>query len=186
MAGAGARIDGIPITRHWLIPKEHRPKVYIPHPTLSADEIRARTQAVWDRFYSLPQIWALAGGHVISRQTRVRAHLQTVSADVREHGHRGRQRPDGAIGSLGEMDRASVPAALCHGADAALTGADFLNLLRAGGTPRRRAAVFQLRCVRRGSPRKVSRYSRVAVSSDVYQRLPPFPLASLAPLATAY
>jgi radical SAM superfamily enzyme YgiQ (UPF0313 family) len=58
MANTGANIDGIPITRHWLIPQERRPKVYTPHPTLSADEIRARTQAVWDRFYSLPQIWA--------------------------------------------------------------------------------------------------------------------------------
>ena len=37
-----------------------------------------------------------------------------------------------------------------------------------------------------GSRRKVSRYSSVAVSSEVYQRLPPRPLASLAPLATAY
>ena len=25
---------------------------------MSADEIRARTQAVWDRFYSLPRVWA--------------------------------------------------------------------------------------------------------------------------------
>jgi len=58
MASEGATIDGIPITRHWLIPQERRPKVYTPHPTLSADEIRAGTQAVWDRFYSLPQIWA--------------------------------------------------------------------------------------------------------------------------------
>jgi broad specificity phosphatase PhoE len=58
MANTGANIDGIPLTRHWLIPQERRPKVYTPHPTLSADEIRARTQAVWDRFYSLPQIWA--------------------------------------------------------------------------------------------------------------------------------
>jgi radical SAM superfamily enzyme YgiQ (UPF0313 family) len=58
MASTGASIDGIPITRHWLIPQERRPKVYTPHPTLSADEIRARTQAVWDRFYGLPQIWA--------------------------------------------------------------------------------------------------------------------------------
>ena len=58
MANTGTNIDGIPITRHWLIPQERRPKVYTPHPTLSADEIRARTQAVWDRFYSLPQIWA--------------------------------------------------------------------------------------------------------------------------------
>jgi radical SAM superfamily enzyme YgiQ (UPF0313 family) len=58
MTGAGITVNGTPITRHWLIPQEHRPKVYSPHPTLSPDEIRAYTQAVWDRFYSLPQIWA--------------------------------------------------------------------------------------------------------------------------------
>ena len=53
-----ARVAGIPITRHWLIPQAQRPKVYAPHPVMTADEIRARTQAVWDRFYSLPRIWA--------------------------------------------------------------------------------------------------------------------------------
>jgi hypothetical protein len=51
-------VGDIPITRHWLIPQESRPKVYTPHPVMSADEIRDRTQAVWDRFYSLPRIWA--------------------------------------------------------------------------------------------------------------------------------
>ncbi|HTG90316.1 MAG TPA: radical SAM protein [Vicinamibacterales bacterium] len=50
-------IDGIPITRHWLIPQSRRPKVYTPHPTLSPDEIRGRTQGVWDEFYSLSHIW---------------------------------------------------------------------------------------------------------------------------------
>jgi radical SAM superfamily enzyme YgiQ (UPF0313 family) len=52
------RIAGVPITRHWLIPQAKRPKVYVPHPVMSADEIRARTQGVWDTFYSLPRIWA--------------------------------------------------------------------------------------------------------------------------------
>jgi radical SAM superfamily enzyme YgiQ (UPF0313 family) len=52
-----ARVAGIPVTRHWLIPQAQRPKVYTPHPVMSPDEIRARTQAVWDRFYSLPRIW---------------------------------------------------------------------------------------------------------------------------------
>jgi tRNA A37 methylthiotransferase MiaB len=51
------QIAGVPITRHWLIPQESRPKVYSAHPVMSADEIRERTQAVWDRFYSLQQIW---------------------------------------------------------------------------------------------------------------------------------
>jgi radical SAM superfamily enzyme YgiQ (UPF0313 family) len=50
-------VDGIPLTRHWLIPQARRPKVYTPHPTLSPDEIRERTQGVWDQFYSLPNIW---------------------------------------------------------------------------------------------------------------------------------
>jgi radical SAM superfamily enzyme YgiQ (UPF0313 family) len=52
------RVGGIPITRHWLIPQSQRPKVYAPHPVMTPDEIRARTQAVWDRFYSLRRIWA--------------------------------------------------------------------------------------------------------------------------------
>jgi radical SAM superfamily enzyme YgiQ (UPF0313 family) len=56
-------VDGIPITRHWLIPQARRPKVYSPHPTLSPEEIRARTQEVWDRFYSLPNVWKRA--HVV-------------------------------------------------------------------------------------------------------------------------
>ena len=51
------QIAGVPITRHWLIPQESRPKVYTPHPVMSGDEIRQRTQAVWDRFYSFEQIW---------------------------------------------------------------------------------------------------------------------------------
>jgi hypothetical protein len=51
------KVAGIPVTRHWLIPQENRPKVYTPHPVMSPDEIRARTQAVWDRFYSLRRVW---------------------------------------------------------------------------------------------------------------------------------
>jgi len=57
-AKEGLAIEGIPITRHWLIPQANRPKVYSPHPVMSADEIRQRTQGVWDRFYAFSQIWA--------------------------------------------------------------------------------------------------------------------------------
>ena len=58
IASTATRIAGVPITRHWLIPQAQRPKVYMPHPVMSADEIRWRTQAVWDSFYSLPRVWA--------------------------------------------------------------------------------------------------------------------------------
>ena len=51
------RIDGVPVTRHWLLPPKRRPKIYAPHPTMSADQIRELTQQTWDSFYSLPAIW---------------------------------------------------------------------------------------------------------------------------------
>jgi radical SAM superfamily enzyme YgiQ (UPF0313 family) len=51
------RIDGVPLTRHWLLPPMKRPKIYTPHPRMTPDEIRALTQATWDQFYSLPAIW---------------------------------------------------------------------------------------------------------------------------------
>ncbi|MGH9859684.1 MAG: B12-binding domain-containing radical SAM protein, partial [Candidatus Acidiferrales bacterium] len=57
MAADPTRIAGVPLTRYWRIPQGQRPKVYIPHPVMSADEIRMRTQMVWDRFYSLRSIW---------------------------------------------------------------------------------------------------------------------------------
>ncbi len=50
-------IAGIPIHKHWLIPEKQRPKIYIAHPFMSADEIRRRTQKVWDSFYRISKIW---------------------------------------------------------------------------------------------------------------------------------
>ena len=60
MAADPTRIEGIPLTRHWLIPRGKQPKVYVPHPIMSADDIRARTQGVWDSFYSWRNVWARA------------------------------------------------------------------------------------------------------------------------------
>lgn len=53
-----AKVDGIPVTRHWLITQSRRPSAYAAHPTMSSDEVRQRTQVVWDKFYSLPRVWA--------------------------------------------------------------------------------------------------------------------------------
>jgi len=50
-------VEGTPITRYWLIPTAVRPKMFTPHPTMSSDEIRNRTQKVWDRFYEMRSIW---------------------------------------------------------------------------------------------------------------------------------
>ncbi len=51
-------VDGISITEYWLIPQHRRPKLFTPHPVLSLEDIRKRTQGAWDRFYSFPNVWA--------------------------------------------------------------------------------------------------------------------------------
>jgi len=51
-------VDGVPLSRYWLIPSSRRTKVYVPHPIMSADEIRERTQGTWDAFYTFRRIWA--------------------------------------------------------------------------------------------------------------------------------
>jgi radical SAM superfamily enzyme YgiQ (UPF0313 family) len=50
-------IAGVPLTRRWLIPQALRPKLYWDHPVMSAEEIRSRTQSVWDKFYGWGPIW---------------------------------------------------------------------------------------------------------------------------------
>jgi hypothetical protein len=51
------RIEGVPVTRYWLIPGHRRPKLYTPHPTMTPEEIRIRTQGVWDSFYGFKEVW---------------------------------------------------------------------------------------------------------------------------------
>ena len=57
MNGSVPHVDGVPITRYWLIPASVRPKMFSPHETMTMEEIRERTQGVWDSFYSLREIW---------------------------------------------------------------------------------------------------------------------------------
>jgi radical SAM superfamily enzyme YgiQ (UPF0313 family) len=58
--GQGAELEpvnGVPLSRYWLIPAHERPKMFMPHPMMSCGEIAERTQRVWDDFYSLKSIW---------------------------------------------------------------------------------------------------------------------------------
>jgi radical SAM superfamily enzyme YgiQ (UPF0313 family) len=71
LGSAPPTVDGIPVSRHWLIPQQKRPKVYMDHPAMSADEIRQRTQAVWDQFYSLRPIWRRSREAVTSVKGRL-------------------------------------------------------------------------------------------------------------------
>jgi hypothetical protein len=54
---AATLVDGVPITRHWLIPQEQRPKLFTAHPTMTLEEIRMLTPRAWDRFYGWRSIW---------------------------------------------------------------------------------------------------------------------------------
>jgi hypothetical protein len=71
LGGEPPRVNGVPVSRHWLIPQAERPKVYIEHPTMSPDEIRRRTQAVWDQFYSVRSTWKRSRGAVKSLKARL-------------------------------------------------------------------------------------------------------------------
>ena len=54
---AMASVDGIPVSRHWLIPQSKRPKLLTPHPVMSGEQIRQGTQKVWNDFYSFTAAW---------------------------------------------------------------------------------------------------------------------------------
>ena len=54
-------VDGIPASRHWLIPQAKRPKLLTPHPVMSGEEIRQGTQNVWNSFYGLRASWNRSG-----------------------------------------------------------------------------------------------------------------------------
>ena len=54
---AADTVNGIPLSRYWLIPSSSRPKMFTPHPSMTSAEISSRTQGVWDRFYSFGSVW---------------------------------------------------------------------------------------------------------------------------------
>jgi radical SAM superfamily enzyme YgiQ (UPF0313 family) len=68
---ATTSVDSLPLARYWLIPSAKRPKIYSPHPLMSADEIRQRTQATWDEFYRLRNVWRRSAGCVKSVKARI-------------------------------------------------------------------------------------------------------------------
>ena len=107
----------IPLTRHWLIPKGLQPKVYVPHPIMSADEIALARRA--SRIAST--VGATLGAGALRRIAEV-AHR--VRADSSLYGRcmptRGfdRQRAHQPVRDLGRDYREALSAALCGAADA--------------------------------------------------------------------
>ncbi len=50
-------IEGVPLTRYWLLPPAKRPKLCMPHPTMSREDVRLGTLGAWQDFYSFASIW---------------------------------------------------------------------------------------------------------------------------------
>ena len=70
-ASSASMVGATPLSRYWLIRSADRPKIYSPHPVMSPDEIRRRTQQTWDEFYRLPLIWHRSRGCVRSLKARL-------------------------------------------------------------------------------------------------------------------
>ena len=75
------QVNGVPVTRYWLIPAQQRPKMIMPHPSMSPEEMRSRTQGVWDAFYSLRAIWDRAS---VTPNLRARMAFGLVSKLYRQ------------------------------------------------------------------------------------------------------
>ncbi len=77
----GTAIDGVPVTQHWLIPEERRPKLFTPHPTMTLEEIRVGAQRAWDRFYSWKHVWTRSR---VVESTRARVAFVLISKLYRQ------------------------------------------------------------------------------------------------------
>ena len=112
-------VGDVPLTRYWLIPTEVRPKMFTPHPTMSSDEIRERTQKVWDRFYNWRLDLGAFGLHAHAEgANRVHVPVEALPADVCGNGHLDGQRAAQEVEALGAVDGGAVQAVVPRQANA--------------------------------------------------------------------
>ncbi len=124
MDGNVPEVHGVPITRYWLIPAAVRPKMFTPHATMTSEEMRERTQGVWDSFYSLREdLAALEMRGQAAGPVGVPVYLQALSPDVREHGHFNRQRPNAEGDTSGALVGSAVPQTVFRQTDAGAASA---------------------------------------------------------------
>lgn len=77
----GTAVDGIPVTKHWLIPESRRPKLFTPHPTMSLEQIRQGAQGAWDDFYSWGSVWRRSG---VVKSVKARVAFMLISKLYRQ------------------------------------------------------------------------------------------------------
>lgn len=102
-------INGIPLTRYWLIPTAVPPKMFTPHPQQESSEISRRMQAMWDRFYAFPAIWKRSAYTLRCRRGSPLCCCRCCTADVRGHRHLHRQRAPEEGENIGALAGAADP-----------------------------------------------------------------------------
>ena len=113
MKSDDTRIDGIPLTRHWLIPQASRPKVYIAASGHDRRrDPRSHAGGVGSLLQPAAHLGTLALRQDAAKPSGLRSHLEAVSPDVRQYRDRHRQRAGQPIGAVGAPDREAVPPAV--------------------------------------------------------------------------
>ena len=114
-----ATINGVPLTRYWLIPPSQRPKVYAPHPDDVGRRDSKRYPARLGPFLRVVgNLEAFNLRAIAPCPHRLRVDFKVVSTDVCQHRNCHRQRPRGAIGPARALARQGRAAAVHRGTDA--------------------------------------------------------------------
>lgn len=111
------------MTRRWLIPQALRPKLYWDHPVTSAEEIRSRTQGVWDNFYGWGPIWKRSSFINFSRGRLAFVLISRIYRMMYADTGIATDSPRHLVGTLGAVAGQTLPASLRRQSDARAPGA---------------------------------------------------------------
>ena len=81
------RVDGIPITRYWLIPAEKRPKMFMPHPTMTPSNYARERSRCGTTSIECLKCGSYSMRHESESSPCLCFHFQVIPTHVCEHGH---------------------------------------------------------------------------------------------------
>ena len=105
-AADGPVVDGIPLTRYWLIPSAQAAEgLRAASADVGVGDSGAHAGRLGSLLFAVRHLAALGLREVHEVAAGLRADLEALSPDVREHRHRDRQRTPRALGSQGPRAR---------------------------------------------------------------------------------
>ena len=97
-------VDGVPLTRYWLIPTAKRPRVYAPHPNMDGGrDSHAHATGVGPLLSAARGLAAIGVCPFAARATGICPDLAALPTDVREHRDCDRQRTCRTVGTTRTM-----------------------------------------------------------------------------------